>query len=84
MIRRRVHAGIVLHLLGALLPFEPEPDDLPGFLVGDVKHRRDPVPTGRVCIHVQRHGVWTRTAPIEAAAVEWDRLLDNDRIEVLA
>lgn len=59
------------------------PGDLPTFLVGDVKHGRVPKPTGRVKIWAWRNGCWNITPPTDAVLVEWDRLLDNDRIEVV-
>lgn len=59
-----------------------QPPGLPLRIVGDVKHGRDPAPTGRVRIWCERGGEWVRTEVVDASAVEWSRLLDNDRIEV--
>lgn len=60
-----------------------DPDDLPNFLVGDVKHGRDEPPTGKIRIHAKRGGLWRKTGIVDASEVEWSRLFDNDRIEVL-
>lgn len=56
---------------------------LPLFLVGDVKRGRDPAPTGPIRIWAYRDGTWRITEPVDPAQVEWARLHDNDRIEVL-
>lgn len=71
--------ALLLVAVGAL-----DPPNLPAFLVQDVKRGRDPKPTGRVRIHALRGGVWRVTDPVDAASVEWEKLLDNDRIEVLS
>lgn len=72
-------------LLAALGAFDApsSPPHLPAFLVSDIRHRGDPKPTGRVRIWALRKGAWKRTDPVEAATVEWERLADNDRIEML-
>ena len=39
-------------------------------------------PGVRVAIWAFRGGVWQRTEPVDAAEVEWERLLREDRVEV--
>jgi hypothetical protein len=72
-----------LLLLAALGAFN-SPADPPSFLVSDIRRRGDAKPTGRIRIWRLRGATWTRTDPVDAVSVEWDRLADNDRIEVLS
>ena len=76
-------AALSLLLAVGAIPAPPEPKGLPSFLVQDVKRRRDPAPKGPVRIWCLRSGVWSRTKVVDAAIVEWHRLNDNDRIEVV-
>lgn len=71
----------MLVLLAAMAP--PIPDNRPSFLASDVKRGRDPVPKGKVKIHALRNGVIKVTEAVNAADVDWSKLADDDRIEVL-
>lgn len=62
---------------------ELDPPNLPALLVQDVKRGCGLKPAGMVRIHALRGGVWLVTDPVNAASIEWEKLSDNDRIEVL-
>ena len=72
------------HVMLADILTSGDPPDLPAFLVQDVKRGRDPVPTGVIRVWAKRGGTWKRTEAVDASAVDWGRLLDNDRIEVVS
>ena len=56
--------------------------DLPELTVEQVRRKGGMGPGVRVAIWAFRGGVWQRTEPVDAAEVEWERLLREDRVEV--
>mgnify|MGYP007046937391 CR=1 FL=1 len=55
--------------------------DVPDLTVGAIRFGRAEKPTGTVKIWAWRKGAWRVSEPVDAAGVEWRRLMEYDRVE---